>query len=300
MIEQYFEILQTKSDLARNLIKACKFKSIRSTTVGPSYYDEIENILILNCTQSSDVILKNIVLLLREAYHQQNNHYIPILSLEAPDAVLYNRCINADKLCILFRVAWELKLSSHNDLYNLLKYSYDENIKHIFKDYEREVQKDFRQLKNGNGFAFILENIFLHDGINEWDTNLIHEMLASNSYFTTKLIDLSRTTLIKLGKIPQEINYIEPHVYTIMSDPIFTEIRGRSNSNFLWFIRFEQNWLKIENEMKEQKPINEKVSGFSDNDFVVIECADKFKKSNKNKTITQLKQDNIILFDKWK
>jgi hypothetical protein len=36
----------------------------------------------------------------------------------------------------------------------------------------------------------------------------------------------------------------------IMNDPVFTDVRDRSNANFLWFIKFERSFMETERELQ--------------------------------------------------
>jgi len=45
-------------------------------------------------------------------------------------------------------------------------------------------------------------------------------------------------------------NYLAEHAVTIMDDAIFTEVRDRSNANFLWFIKFERSFRETEQELQ--------------------------------------------------
>ncbi len=53
-----------------------------------------------------------------------------------------------------------------------------------------------------------------------------------------------------LGEMPYGKNYLSAHVETIMGDPIFTDVRDRSNANFLWFIKFEKSFRETEQELQ--------------------------------------------------
>jgi hypothetical protein len=53
-----------------------------------------------------------------------------------------------------------------------------------------------------------------------------------------------------LGEMPFGKNYLAQHALTIMEDPIFTEVRDRSNANFLWFIKFERTFRETEQELQ--------------------------------------------------
>jgi hypothetical protein len=56
-----------------------------------------------------------------------------------------------------------------------------------------------------------------------------------------------------LGSMPFGKNYLAPYVQTITSDAVFTEVRDRSNANFLWFIKFERSFRETEQELQKSK-----------------------------------------------
>ena len=49
-----------------------------------------------------------------------------------------------------------------------------------------------------------------------------------------------------LGETPYGQNYLSGYITTVMDDPIFYEVRDRSNANFLWFIKFENSFTDAE------------------------------------------------------
>jgi hypothetical protein len=53
-----------------------------------------------------------------------------------------------------------------------------------------------------------------------------------------------------LGSVPFGKNYLSRYAQMIMSDPIFTDVRDRSNANFLWFIKFEKSFRETEHELQ--------------------------------------------------
>ena len=55
-----------------------------------------------------------------------------------------------------------------------------------------------------------------------------------------------------LGEMPFGKNYLAKHADTVISDPIFTEVRDRSNANFLWFIKFERTFRETERDLQSE------------------------------------------------
>ena len=56
--------------------------------------------------------------------------------------------------------------------------------------------------------------------------------------------------ILALGSQASGKNYLSQYVSAIMGDALFTEIRDRSNANFLWFIKFERSFRETEQELQ--------------------------------------------------
>ena len=61
---------------------------------------------------------------------------------------------------------------------------------------------------------------------------------------------ITPTLISALGSMPYGKNYLSDHIDIIMNDPIFTDVRDRSNANFLWFIKFERSFKETEQELQ--------------------------------------------------
>jgi hypothetical protein len=113
-----------------------------------------------------------------------------------------------------------------------------------------EAYRDFRTVNNGIANAAVFEEWFLSERCREQDKRLIQVMLADDNGLvfgdeqTSKTI--SAEFIAAIGAMPFGKNYLAIHAATIMNDPIFTEVRDRSNANFLWFIKFEKSFKEAE------------------------------------------------------
>jgi hypothetical protein len=56
-----------------------------------------------------------------------------------------------------------------------------------------------------------------------------------------------------LGEQPFGKNYLAPYAQMIIEDPVFTEVRDRSNANFLWFIKFERSFRETEQALQSEE-----------------------------------------------
>ena len=103
----------------------------------------------------------------------------------------------------------------------------------------------------------IVESWFLSERCRKHDRTLIQRMLAGQApEGFSNAQDLSRQALIEaiyaLGKNPYGNNYLAPHIQLLIEDPIFSEVRDRSNANFLWFVKFESSFAQAEKEAEQE------------------------------------------------
>jgi hypothetical protein len=80
-------------------------------------------------------------------------------------------------------------------------------------------------------------------------------MLADyQGYVFADNLEASRSVTIdlmsRLGQMPFGSNYLGNFIAQIMNDPVFTDVRDRSNTNFLWFIKFERSFKDSEDQVK--------------------------------------------------
>ena len=94
--------------------------------------------------------------------------------------------------------------------------------------------------------ALFFETWFLSDRCRVEDRRLIQAMLADHQGTVfdadAPMQAVSRELIAALGSVPFGKNYLAAHASTIISDAVFTEVRDRSNANFLWFIKFERSF----------------------------------------------------------
>jgi len=53
-----------------------------------------------------------------------------------------------------------------------------------------------------------------------------------------------------LGEQPYGKNYLARFTDLIINDPLFTDVRDRSNANFLWFVKFERAYNEAEQDLQ--------------------------------------------------
>ena len=59
-----------------------------------------------------------------------------------------------------------------------------------------------------------------------------------------------------MGEQPFGKNYLSQYARAIIEDPVFTEVRDRSNANFLWFIKFERSFRETEQALQSGEELN--------------------------------------------
>ncbi len=183
----------------------------------------------------------------------------------------------------MVRIAWELKLANENEAWCFIENS---NYADLGRAFAREACTDFRAANNGEALLGIVEAWFLSERCRNHDRTLIQRMLAGKAPegFSGSQ-DLSRQALIEaiyaLGKNPYGNNYLSPHIQLLVEDPIFSEVRDRSNANFLWFVKFESSFAQAEQELQLDKSTDDNSSNnqqdLDSNEAQLI----KFPKGNK-------------------
>jgi hypothetical protein len=255
-LPQLLETLQ-KSRLASQFISFAQLHnvSIRETSqiVDASYDRESQAVLVrADLEESTKALL--IVRELRRMWQHRNGSGLHPLSVHPDYAVLINRAQQADLLVSMIRVGWELQLSGHKDVWSRIENS---TLSDLGRGFAREAIADFRSINNGLAARATFESWFLSERCRKADRTLIQQMLAdyqgyvfSDNVETSRLITLD--VIKALGKMPFGQNYIEAVATQIIVDPVFTEVRDRSNANFLWFIKFERSFTEAEKEVAPQ------------------------------------------------
>ncbi len=223
--------------------------SIRdSLQVTDASYDRASQTILVRADleESTKAIL--LVRELRRMWQHRNGAGLHPLSVHPDYAVLMNRAQQADLLVAMIRVAWELQLSGYKDAWARIENS---TMSDLGRAFAREAIADFRSINNGLAARATFESWFLSERCRKADRGLIQQMLAdyqgyvfSDNAETSRLITLD--VMKALGKMPFGQNYIEAVAGQIVSDPVFTDVRDRSNANFLWFIKFERSFTEAE------------------------------------------------------
>ena len=194
---------------------------------------------------------------LRRMWQHKNGAGLHPLTFHPDHAVVVNRAMNADLIISMVRVAWELQLAGHKDAWTRIENS---QLNDLGRAFAREACVDFRSINTGKAAAACFESWFLSERCRKSDRHLIQQMLADyQGYMFSDNIEASRSVatdlMTALGKMPFGHNYLTASVQTIMNDPIFTDVRDRSNANFLWFIKFERSFTEAEQAVSEENAV---------------------------------------------
>lgn len=188
---------------------------------------------------------------LRRHWQFRQGVMINPLKFQPDQAILVNRAQLADLNVFMIRIAWELQLSGVKAAWHRVENS---ALSDLGRTFAREAYVDFRTLNNGNASSGVFETWFLSERCRAADKIIIQKMLADYEGLVFDMEQVSKSVSMELisnlGSVPFGKNYLAPYAQLIMSDPIFTDVRDRSNANFLWFIKFEKSFRETEQELQ--------------------------------------------------
>jgi|GEM_PF-830968 len=245
-----------QSGFTSALLEGCAARGLTihtNASVDTAFYDRDQIAIHVNPRLSAPLAALMAARSLRQAWLHINGALINPLHFAPEEAVLLNRIQNADQICAMMRTAWELNLSGNKDAWAriLTGSAYD-----LAVGFAREAISDFRSLTNGSAAHATFERWFFSGRCKDTDRKLIQSMLADHHglVFDNPAVSKMVTAdiIARTGDMPQGKNYLSASVDIILSDPLFTEVRDRSNANFLWFIKFERSFRASEEGNLEQ------------------------------------------------
>lgn len=216
-----------------------------------SSYDRHSGLIQINPHQSfEDMVLCAVTELRRHWQHRAGALIHPLL-FHPDNAILINRAQVTDLSVAMIRVAWELQLAGEKSVWERLENS---PMSDLARAFAREAFLDFRTINNGIASAAVFETWFLSERCRIQDKTLIQQMLSDYQGYMfdaeNNAQSLTAGIIAALGTMPYGKNYLAQHANTIMEDAIFTDVRDRSNANFLWFIKFERSFRETEQELQ--------------------------------------------------
>jgi len=220
-------------------------------SVKTALYDRDEALIRINPTLATEhQVLTTLQELRRHWQHRQGALLNP-LSFQPENAILINRMQHADLISSTVRCAWELKLAGETQIWKTV---FNSSYADIARSYVSEAHKDFRTIASGFATTAAFEAWFLSERCRHVDRELIRQMLVDHAGYVFNVeadqSSLQPTLISALGEVPLGKNYLAKYASTILSDPIFSEVRDRSNANFLWFIKFERNFRETEHDLQ--------------------------------------------------
>lgn len=222
-----------------------------SSQVEFACYDRKSGEILINPNQDIETLVLLAARELRRHWQHRNGALINPLVFQPDNAILINRLQQADLTTSIVRLAWELQLTGHKNIWNRLENS---PMADLARAFAHEAYLDFRTINNGVASAAVLEAWFLSERCKAEDKMLIQQMLSDTQGYvfesTEPMKSVTADLIAALGTMPFGKNYLAMHAATIMDDTIFTDVRDRSNANFLWFIKFERSFRETEQELQ--------------------------------------------------
>lgn len=254
--EKIADLIRTleSSRLAKSFLEFAKDHCIEikfSKQAQDAFYDRKTGLILINpdIDETTQILLA--ARELRRHWHHRQGALIHPLLFQPDNAILIHRSQQADLSIAMIRVAWELQLSGYNEAWEHLE---DSTMQDLCQAFAREAYLDFRTVNNGFASASVFETWFLSDRCRFQDKGLIQNMLTDHQGYvfsdSNAMQHVTTELITALGSMPYGKNYLAEHAFTIMNDPIFTEVRDRSNANFLWFIKFERSFKEAEQELQ--------------------------------------------------
>lgn len=247
------EILES-SRLASSLLSFARMKGITVSfsdqILGAEYNAAAKTIMVSASLDAQDQVLLSIREL-RRVWQIAHTGVSQVLDFSPDQAVFINRMQAVDLTVSMIRSAWELQLSGHRETWERVENS---SLADLGRAFAREAFIDFRTINNGAACTAVFETWFLSERCRNEDKNIIQRMLSGYKEYTTDADQIPKTATPELiasfGAMPFGKNYLAKHAEAIILDPLFTDVRDRSNANFLWFIKFERVFKETEQELQ--------------------------------------------------
>jgi len=234
-----------------------KLQFVMSRQVEKSFFDRRSGTILINPDLQKEEQVLLFARELRRHWQYRQGILINPMMFQPENAILVGRAQEADLTISMIRIAWELQLAGNTDVWERIDNS---PMGDLARAFAREAFMDFRTINNGEAAAAVFEAWFLSERCRQQDKKLIQGMLADYKGYVFEHIEASKSVtaelIAALGSMPYGKNYLAPHAVTIMEDPVFNEVRDRSNANFLWFIKFERSFKETEQELQTESGLS--------------------------------------------
>ena len=222
-----------------------------TTEIADACYDRKSGLILINENLSATEQILLASRELRRHWQHRQGALIDPLNFHPDSAIIINRAAHADLASSMIRVAWELQLSGNKEVWEYIENS---SFADLGRAFIREAYADFRTINNGQATTAVFEAWFLSERCRAEDKTLIRQMLADHEgqVFDVENVHTAITPafIAALGEMPFGKNYLAIHADTVLTDPIFNEVRDRANANFLWFIKFERTFRETERDLQ--------------------------------------------------
>jgi hypothetical protein len=120
----------------------------------------------------------------------------------------------------------------------------------LYNAYAVEAMADFRSIRSGLALRASFERWFISARCRDHDRQIIQIMLGDFAKVTINNEDAAalivKDIIFRLGSRPIGKNYLSQSIPNLMQDALYSEVRDRSNANFLWFVTFERKMAEME------------------------------------------------------
>lgn len=240
-----------------NVAEKHNIKIKMSDQVEQAFYDRRSGTILLYPHMDEEDQILLVARELRRHWQHRQGALINPMMFQPENALLINRAQEADLTVSVIRIAWELQLAGTRNVWERVENS---PLSDLARAFAREAFMDFRTINDGSAAAAVFEAWFLSERCRGQDKKIIQAMLADyNGYvFNNEAASENVTAelIAALGSMPFGKNYLSAHAAIIMEDPIFTEVRDRSNANFLWFIKFEKSFKESEQHLQSESDLS--------------------------------------------
>jgi hypothetical protein len=248
------ESVLNKSRMAASYLEFAKTNNVsimHSMQIEDAFYDRKQGTIFIHPRFNLGEQLLLAARELRRHWQHRHGALIHPLLFHPDSAVLVNRAQVADLAAAMVRIGWELQLGGAREAWERIENS---SLADLGRAFAYEAFLDFRTLNNGQAAAAVFECWFMSERCRNEDKNLIRQMLADSQGYVFDEDQsgkaLTPALISALGTMPYGKNYLSSHAQTIIADPVFNEVRDRSNANFLWFIKFERSFRETERELQ--------------------------------------------------
>jgi len=240
-------------------------------TTQTAAFDKQQSKILVNPNQTLVGATKSCLQSMRTAWLDKNGILLNPLLFMPEEAIIINRIQKADLDITAVAYAWDLKLAGHNDLWASEMCGPDAD---LYSSYAMEAMTDFRAIKNGLALRSTFEKWFISNRCKAHDRQIIQIMMGGHSDIEindgTASYNIAVSIIANMGRHPMMDNYLSLITTQIMNDTLYTDVRDRSNANFLWFVSFERRMANMEQELQDGETVEENTPEINHDNVVTM------------------------------